>query len=83
MVTENRQSLCGSNVRWKTVPESTASSGQTVTSLVVGMMTSSDDDDRRRVQLSYTTDALSEVTRCQAMKAPVECHCQLVSNSLR
>ena len=27
MVTENRQSLCGSNVRWKTVPESTASSG--------------------------------------------------------
>ena len=27
-VTENRQSLCGSNVRWKTVPESTASSGE-------------------------------------------------------
>ena len=27
-VTENRQSLCGYNVRWKTVPESTASSGK-------------------------------------------------------
>ena len=27
-LTENRQSLCGSNVRWKTVPESTASSGK-------------------------------------------------------
>jgi len=39
MVTENRQSLCGSNVRWKTVPESTASSGKarppTVTSVLI------------------------------------------------
>ena len=27
-VTENRRSLCGSNVRWKTVPESAASSDE-------------------------------------------------------
>ena len=67
--------MSGGRLFLSRLPATAKARSPTVTSLVVGMMTSSDDDERRRattVQLGNTTDAVGEIARCQAMKAPVD-----------